>query len=306
MIKLFKAIKRSRLGPFFLFFIKLIPDRIFLKYQYYHKTGKKLNLKNLVLYNEKLQWLKLYYRRPEYTVMADKYMVKEYIAKTIGPEYSAPLLGVWESFDEIPFDKLPEQFILKATHDSGGFLICQNKKTLDYVRMRDFFNKHLSINWYWHSREWAYKNIKPRIIAEKLLTDESGNELRDYKIFCFNGEPKIIQVDFDKSKDWKRNFYSPDWKYLPFSLKYPTAPLITIKKPKSLALMLDLAKKLSADLPHARVDFYNTTDGRIYFGECTFYNYAGYELFNPPEWDKIFGDWLTLPRRNFLEGCITR
>ena len=274
---------------------RLLPDRIVLKCYYRYKTGKKLNLKNPVLYNEKLQWIKLYDRHSEYSDMIDKYEVRKYIAQTIGDDYLIPLFGVWNSFDDIPFNTLPNQFVLKCTHDSGGIVICKDKQSIDLNSTRSFFIKRLSKNYYrTPNREWAYKNIRPRIIAEKLMVDESKNELKDYKIYCFNGKPQIVQVDFDRFIDHKRNFYSLDWKYQPFSLKYPTAPDITINKPQNFLLMLDLAKKLSYEKMHVRVDLY-AIENKIFFGELTFYHGGGYEIFYPPEWEKIFGDWLTLP-----------
>ena len=276
------------------FLYRLLPDSIFIRLQYHHKTGKKLNLKSPVLFNEKIQWLKLYNRNFEYSNLIDKYEVRNYVMRTIGEDYLIQNYGVWKNFKDIPFDSLPNQFILKSTHDSGGEIFCNDKQTFDIKKAEAFYKKRFTKNWYWHSREWAYKNIIPRIIAEKLMVDESGTELKDYKIFCFNGEPKIIQVDFNKMISRKRNFYSTEWEYQPFSLKYPTSPNDLIQKPQSLSMMLDLAKKLSNGIPHVRVDLYSIKD-KIYFGEMTFYNYAGYELFDPPEWDNIFGNWLTLP-----------
>jgi hypothetical protein len=273
---------------------RLLSDRIYLKAQYFLKTGQKLNFDNPLLFNEKIQWLKLYDRHPEYSAMVDKYEVRKYVTQTIGEEYLIPLLGVWNTFDEIPFDTLPDEFVLKCTHDSGSIVICQNERTFDLTKNHNFFKNRLAINYYWKNREWVYKNIKPRIIAEKLMIDESGFELKDYKIFCFNGEPKIIQVDSGRFTDHKRNFYSPEWEYQHFSLKYPTDPHITIEKPEPLELMLDLAGKLSAGKIHVRVDLY-VIKSKIYFGELTFYHESGYGRFDPPEWNKVFGDWMILP-----------
>ena len=278
-----------------IFCIPLIPDHIVIKYQYKIKTGKKLNIANPVLYNEKLQWLKLNNKKPEYSEMIDKYEVRKFVAHTIGEEYLIPLLGVWESFDEIPFDTLPQQFVLKCTHDSGSFIICHNKDLLNIPMVRNMFNKKISRNYYWKTREWAYKNINPRIIAEKLMTDESGYELKDYKIYCFNGEPKIIQVDFNRHNiDHKVNYYSPELEYQPFSHVKQTDPEVSIPKPQCLEQMLFLAKTLSASIIHVRVDMH-VINNRIYFGELTFYDWAGYGNFDPPEWDRIFGDWIILP-----------
>jgi len=273
---------------------RLLPARIFLKLCYYHKTGQKLDLRKPVLFNEKLQWLKLYDRQPDYSNLVDKYEVRKYVAQTIGKKYSIPLLGMWNTVDEIPFDMLPDQFVLKCTHDSGGLVFCKNKHSFDTVSTCDFLKKRLTKNWYWAGREWAYKKIKPRIIAEKLMVDESGIELKDYKIFCFNSEPRIIQVDFERFTEHKRNFYSPQWEFQPFALKYPNRPNIVIPKPQSLDLMLELAKKLSAGKIFTRVDMY-VIKNEIYFGELTFYPEGGYGSFVPSEWNRVFGDWITLP-----------
>ncbi|MDR0304647.1 MAG: hypothetical protein LBH98_07790 [Chitinispirillales bacterium] len=276
--------------------LSVFPDDIYLILKYYSKTGRKLNLKNPVLFDEKLQWLKLYDRQLEYTNLADKYEVRKFVAQTIGEEYLIPNYGVWDNFDEIPFDTLPDKFVLKCTHDSGSVVICKNKSSFDMYKTGSYFKKRLSQNFYWHRREWVYKNIKPRIIAEKLMVDESQTELKDYKIYCFDGEPKIIEVIFNRfTQNPKENFYSPQWEYQPLATgDYETDPNTVIQKPKRLEQMLDLARKLSAGKIHLRVDFYVIND-KIYFGELTFYNAAGNTGFNPPQWDKIFGDWMVLP-----------
>jgi len=275
--------------------LKLLPTRLFLYLQYRRRTGQKLNLKNPILYNEKLQWLKLHDKNKEYINLVDKYEVREYVKKNIGEEYLVPNYGVWNTPDEIPFNDLPEQFVLKCTHDSGGVFICNNKKEADFSSICNFLRKQLKTNHYYNSREWPYKFIKPRIIADELLIDNSEGGLKDYKIFCFNGEPKIIQVDLDRFTSHKRNFYSTEWVYQNFSIKYPSAPNIVIQKPQSLELMLDLAKKLSFDKIHVRVDFF-ILNNKIYFGELTFFHGSGCEQFTPPEWNKTFGDWIIIPK----------
>ena len=294
MRKIKKVIRQPGLVPDWIISPRYMPDRFFLKCQYRLRTGKRLNLDNPILFNEKIQWLKLYDRKPEYTIMADKYEVRKYIEQTIGKEYLIPLLGVWDRFEDISFEELPDQFVLKSTHDSGGFVICQNKKSLDITKIRNFFEERLSKNFYYHAGEWVYKNIKPRMIAEKLMIDESSFELKDYKIFCFNGEPKIVQVDFNRFIGHTVNLYSTQWEYLPLSHHLPTDPNAIISKPQKLDLMLDLARKLSAGKIHVRVDLHSI-ENKIYFGELTFYNWAGYGRFDPPEWNRIFGDWMILP-----------
>jgi hypothetical protein len=268
---------------------------MYLKMQYRLRCKKTLNLKQPKTFNEKIQWLKLYDRKPEYTRMVDKYEVRRYISDTIGEEYLIPLLGIWDKPDDIDFGKLPDRFVLKCSHDSGSVVICKNKNKFDITGAKKKLDGFLKRKYYYHGREYPYKNIKGRIIAEKYMVDESGVELKDYKLQCFNGEPKIIQVDFDRfSEKHKRNFYSLDWVYQPFSLLYPTYPEKIIPKPQSLGLMLSLAKELSQGIPYVRVDFYSI-EKKIYFGELTFYHGSGYEKFDPPEWDSILGSWINTP-----------
>jgi hypothetical protein len=263
---------------------------------YFLHFGKKINFQHLPqTFNDKLQWLKLYDRKPEYVQMVDKYEVRKYIADKIGEKYLISLIGVWDKFDDINFNDLPDQFVLKCTHNSGGIIICRDKRCFNMQYARRKMKSWLGHNFYYYGREWPYKNVKPRIIAEKYMADESGIELKDYKIHCFHGEPKIIQVDFGRfTNRHKRNFYSLAWEYQPFSLLYPTHQETKIKKPESLIVMLQLAKKLSQNIPYIRVDLYSIMQ-EIYFGELTFYHGSGYEKFNPPEWNKVFGDWLVLP-----------
>jgi len=279
--------------------VRLIPDSVYLKYMYRRIMRKKLDLKNPRTFNEKLQWLKLHDRKPEYTKMVDKYEVRKYIKKKIGEQYLIPLVGgPWDTFDDIDFSKLPDQFVLKCTHDSGSVAICKNKKDFDIEAIRKKFNRALKGNFFYGGREWPYKNVKPRIIAEKYMADESGTELKDYKIFNFNGIPKIIQVDYNRFVRHKRNLYSTDWKYMDVAIKYETDPNIEICKPVKLDEMLGMAQSLSQNIPHIRTDFYSIGD-RIYFGELTFYHESGFGKFMPDEWDKIFGDWLMLPNKAF-------
>src|SRR5699024_5952469 len=234
--------------------LKWLPDDIYLKAIYRARMHKKLNLKNPITFNEKLQWLKINDRKPEYTQMVDKYEVRKYIEAQIGEEYLIPLLGVYDTFEEIDFDKLPNQFVLKCTHDSGGLVICHDKSQLNIKRAKKKINKCLRRNYYYLGREWVYKDINPRIVCESLMVDESGVELKDYKFFCFSGEPKIIQVDFSRFTNHKRNFYNLEWDLLDLSIKYPNDPNTKIIKPDKLEEMIKLASKLSSDYPHVRVD----------------------------------------------------
>ena len=281
---------------FFINFIfKIVPDDVYLKIRYRLMTSKRLNLKMPKTFNEKIQWLKLYDRKPEYTNMVDKYEVHKHIAKVIGEEYLIPCYGVFNSFDEVPFDTLPNQFVLKCTHDSASVVICKDKKALDMIKTRKHFKKKLACNYYWGRRQWAYKNIKPRIIAEKLMVDKNGNVPADYKIHCFNGEPKYIQLISDRFTDSIREaFYNENWILQEFTVTYPNTGEIDAK-PKQLEKMLELTKKLSKELPYVRIDLYMVNDEQIYFGEMTFYPEAGFLHFNPPEWDRKLGGWLVLP-----------
>lgn len=273
-------------------FLNFLPDEIFLKIRYRLEMGKKLNLKNPQTFNEKLQWLKLYDRNPEYTKMVDKYEVRKYIAEKIGEEYLIPLLGVWDSFDEIDFEKLPDQFVLKCTHDSGGLIICKDKSKLDINEARKKINKCLKRNFYYLTREWPYKNVKPRIIAEKFMVDESGTELKDYKIFCFNGEPKALFVATDRPYDTRFDFYDIEFNHLPFTNGHPNAEK-EIKPPKGLSEMTELAKKLSEGMKQVRIDFYDI-NGKVYFGEITFFHWSGMVPFEPEEWDLKWGKLINL------------
>lgn len=273
---------------------RILSDKTYLKLKFLALLGKKLNLKNPQTFNEKLQWLKLNDRKPEYTTMVDKYEAKRYVADIIGEEYIIPTLGVWDKFDDIDFDSLPNQFVLKCTHDSGGIVIVKDKTKFDKEEARKKINKCLKRNYYLHGREWPYKNVKPRIIAEKYMVDESGTELKDYKVFNFDGIPNIIQVDYARFSAHKRNLYDTDWKYVEAAIKYPTDKNHEIARPKALDEMLELAKKLSEGIPHLRTDFYSI-DEKIYFGELTFFPESGFGSYSPEQFGVEMGKWLNLP-----------
>ncbi len=277
---------------------RFLPDRLWIQLKYRIFFGRFCDLNNPQTYNEKLQWLKLYNRKPEYTQMVDKYEVKKYIADLIGEEYIIPTLGVWDRFEDIDFDKLPNQFVLKCTHDSGGLVICQDKSKLDIVAARKKINKSLNRNYYYMHREWPYKDVKPRIIAEQYMVDESGYELKDYKWFCFDGEPKALFIATDRGvegEETKFDFFDMEFNHLPFTNGHPNAGR-EIAKPQGFEEMKQLAAKLSQNIPHIRVDFYDI-NGKIYFGELTFYHWSGLTPFEPEEWDYTFGSWIKLPRK---------
>lgn len=271
---------------------RMWPSDTYLKAYYYLLYGKHLDLKNPKTFNEKLNWLKIHYHNPLCIKLADKYEVKEYVKKTIGEEYVVPNYGVWNSFEEIDFNTLPSQFVLKGTHDSGGAFVCKDKNAFDIESTRKRLTYNLTVNYYYRRREWVYKRIKPRIIADELLDDGSGRELRDYKFWCFNGVPKVMYIT-NKGVNIEENFYDMDFNVLNINHGFPrTTP--EYNKPKNFELMVELAAKLSKDLPFVRVDFFNL-DGKIYFGEFTFYDWAGLKPFAEEKWDMKLGELIDLP-----------
>lgn len=280
-------------------FFKWLPDRIYLKLLFRFKMGCRLNLKNPKTFNEKLQWLKLYNRKPEYTTMVDKYAVKQYVANIIGEEYIIPTLGIWDKFDDIDFSTLPQQFVLKTTHGGGGggVVICRDKNTFNKVDAKDRIESSMRSDIYKSLREWPYKDVPKRIIAEKFMALEQSvslGELLDYKFFCFNGKVKFFKVDFGRFVEHHANYYSPDGKLLGFGERVcEPAPDYPIELPNNLGEMISLAEKLSAKEPFLRVDFYNV-NGKIYFGELTFYPASGMGRWTTEEADIKIGGYLEL------------
>ena len=278
---------------------RILPDSVYLGLLYRFSMKKKLNLKNPQTFNEKLQWLKLYDRNPEYTKMADKYAVRKYIEEKIGEEYLIPLLGVWDSFEEIDFESLPDQFVLKCTHDSGGLVICRDKKHFDVNAAKLKINKCMKRNYFWQNREWPYKNIKPKIIAEKFMidTDDANSKegLTDYKFYCFGGTAQFAYVStgLENHATARISFVTLDWEQAPFR-RMDFEPFVQLpKKPKHLDKMLELAKILSYEIPFVRVDFYEIDD-KIYFGEITFFPGSGMVKLEPVEWDYKLGEMIKL------------
>ena len=273
-----------------------MPDEKYLKKLFRISMGKELNLEHPVTFNEKLQWLKLYDRQPEYTKLVDKYEVKKIVAGLIGEEYVIPTYGVWERFDDIDFDRLPEQFVLKCTHDSGGLYICKSKKQFDKTAAKKKIETALKRNYFWTGREWPYKNVKPRIIAEQYMEDSKYHELRDYKFFCFNGTVKALFIASDRQtpgKETKFDFFDEQFNSLPFKQGHPNSAILP-EKPVNFDKMKRIAEKLSTNIPHVRIDLYEVND-QILFGEMTFSHYSGFVRFEPEEWDEIFGSWIDLP-----------
>lgn len=269
----------------------------FLRKAFRYSMGRELDLENPVTYTEKLQWLKLYDHRPEYTRMVDKYGVKQYVAERLGEEHVIPLLGVWERAEDIDFDSLPQRFVLKTTHDSGGIVVCKDKSKLDIEAARKRMKRFLKRDYYEHKREWPYKDVKPRIMAEKYMEDTRQGELRDYKFFTFGGEPRVLYIAQGRGKGGETvaDFFDMDFNHLPFTIDHDMAD-VPPEKPVQFEEMKRMAALLSQGTPQLRVDFYEV-DGQIYFGEMTFFHCSGLNPFHPEEWDHIFGDWVTLPPR---------
>ena len=275
----------------------ILPDKAYLSLMYRFRLGKRLRLKNPTTFNEKMQWLKLYNRKPIYTLMVDKYEVKKYVADLIGEEYVIPTLGIWDRFDDIDFDSLPDQFVLKTTHDSGGVIVCKNKSELDMSAARAKLEQSLGRNYYCHGREWPYKDVKPRIMAEKYMQDRNFEVLNVYKIFNFNGVPKLIQsIQGDKTAAETIDYFDTEWNLLDLKQNYPNSEN-PLPKPDTLDEMLELARKLSSGVaPFIRTDFYEV-NGRVYFSEFTFFSDSGTAKFSPPEWDERLGSWIELPAK---------
>jgi len=275
--------------------MRIIPDRAYIQMYYFAHFKKFCNLKNPKTYNEKLNWLKFHDKNPIYTRIVDKFEAKEYVKDIIGDQYIIPTLGVWDNFDDIDFDELPQQFVLKCTHDSEGLVIVKDKDKLDKEMAKNKIESALKQNFFYIGREWPYKNVKPRIIAEKYMEDHIDGELRDYKFFCFDGEPKAMFVASDRASDnVKFDYFDLNFNHLDIKQKYPHAEQ-PLRKPVTFEKMIELSKVLSKGFPHVRVDFYEV-DGQLYFGELTFYHFSGFMPFEPNKWDKIFGDWIKLPQ----------
>ena len=265
-------------------------DLFRLQIRFRARLGYSLNLKNPKTFNEKIQWLKLYGNLQRYTHLADKYEVRKHIASTIGEEYLIPLLGVWDQVENIDFSSLPEQFVLKCSHDAGSIIICADKAAFDVKKAKKKLKKHLKRNFYDVSGEPQYKDIKPRIICEKYMVEESGRELRDCKVFCFHGIPRMIIVNSDRFTNFKRFWYDVEWN----CLSAPKHATGTIARPSRLEEMMELCKVLSKGTTHVRIDFCLVRD-TIYFGELTFTHGAGFAKLEPEEFDSKLGTWFELP-----------
>lgn len=278
-----------------LYFISpLLADKLYLKILFRLRLGHKLDLKNPTTYNEKLQWLKLYYRKPIMTKMVDKYEAKQLIKDMVGEQYVVKNYGVWNTFDEIDFNSLPSQFVLKTTHDQGGVVMCKDKSKFDFKNARKKLNKHLKRKHFYLSREWPYKDVSPRILAEEFLNSKGDMSFKDYKFYCFNGTPKIMYVSMGKEQG-RMTFDYYDMDFNLFDIQRPSIPNSGVKteKPEDFELMIQLAKIISSNFPHVRVDFYEI-QGKVYVGELTFFQGGGLMPFIPEKWDTILGNWIDL------------
>ena len=302
----FKNIKQFVVNPVARFhilngrgFYKHLSDEKFIKKAYKVRMGKELSLENPLTYNEKLQWLKLNDRNPIYTQMVDKYEVKKFVASEIGEKYVIPTLGVWDKFEEIEFDKLPNQFVLKCTHNSGGLVICKDKSKLNLEKAKKTISRSLAFDYYYNSREWPYKNVKPRIIAEQYMENADGSAIDDYKIQCFDGVVDNIMVcvgRFEKS-GVRYHYFDKEWNYLPYCpYEGVSSENISIAPPDHLKEMLEIAEKLSKGIPQLRVDLYEIK-GQVYFGELTFFTSSGFDTTITEEADKILGKKLVLSKK---------
>ena len=276
---------------------RVIPDKLWIQLKYFQWFKRLPNLSNPKTFNEKLNWMKLYDRRPEYSKMVDKYEAKKYIAERVGEKYIIPVLGgPWNSFEEIDLKKLPKQFVLKTTHDCGGVVVCKDKNKFDREKAKKFLTEHLKNNYYLTCREWPYKHVKPRIFAEKYLKDSREDEqLTDYKFFCFNGVPKIMFIATDRISDLeetKFDFFDMEFNHLPIIQGHPNAHNAP-KCPNGFEEMKKIASKLSQGIPQIRIDFYES-EGKIYVGELTLFHFSGNVPFNSEEWDLKLGSWINL------------
>lgn len=283
-------------GRLFVLWMNISPliksDKLYIKIFYRLGIGKKLNLNNPVTYTEKLQWLKLHNIDPSFSRMVDKFQARKIVAEKIGEGYLVPLLGVWDRFEDINFENLPNEFVLKTTHDSGTIVICKGKIGFDFLKAKKILSSSLKRNYFYKSREYPYRNAKPAIIAEKLLKEPESSDLTDYKLFCFNGLPKLLLVVSSINGKKYNSWFDINFKPLAFNTGLPAPPLPP-KRPDNFEEMIKIAKELSKGLVHIRIDLYNI-DGRIYFGEFTFHHAGGIIKFEPKEWDNILGNYICI------------
>lgn len=279
-------------------FLKFLPDKLYLSLRFRCKMGYWMNWKKPVTFSEKLQWLKVYNRKSEYTTLVDKYLVKDHVAEIIGREYIIPTIGVWDSVDNIDWNTLPNKFVLKTTHGGGGtgVIICRDKDNLDIEEVKMKLSGSLKSDIFSILREWPYKDVRKRIIAEELLMSDDGihSDLPDYKFFCFNGMPMYCQVISGRSDVMTVDFYNSMWEHQEFhEPKFTPFSQTRHERPNQFDSMWKLAELLAKDHPFIRVDFYEVNN-KVYFGELTFYPTSGFGGFDPKCWDEYFGTLIKL------------
>lgn len=283
--------KKMLLSRYWAIICRLFPTKVYLRWQYWHIYHRRLNINHPKTYAEKLAYLKTHYKNPLLSKLCDKYEVRDYVKNVIGEDYLVPLYGIYNSVESIEWDKIPEAFVLKCTHDSGSVVLHKKNDLLDKDSISSFLSKKMKRNLFWYSREYPYKTIKPRIICEKLLEDK-GKIPNDYKILCFNGKPKFVVLDMDRHTNHHRDIYDLEWNKLDCTTDHPQGVGIA-PKPKTLEKMIELATKLSVGFDHVRIDFY-TIGNKVYFGEMTFFPWGGPIWFEPEKWNYFFGDLIKL------------
>lgn len=269
-----------------------LPDKWYLKLLWEYTYGYELDLEHPKTFNEKLNWLKLYHRKPEYTLMVDKYEVKKIVSSCIGSQYVVDNYAVANKWEDIDFSKLPERFVVKCTHDSGGAFVCHDKKCFDFDGTRKQVMENLNTNYYYSLREWPYKNVKPRIVVDRLLDEHTGNKLQDYKFWCFDGQPVYMYCTIKGGQVYE-NFYDMEFQPVPIDHAFPRHKP-EFERPSHFELMKELATQLSQGIPFVRVDFFYV-EGQVYFGEYTFYDWGGFRSFSG-DWDERLGDLIKLPK----------
>lgn len=292
--KIIRGLKNPELAALYFLHLKIarvIPDAAYLKMKYRLLTGKRLNFKNPRTFNEKLQWLKINDRKPEYKLMVDKYKARQFVSAIIGDDYLIPLIGVYDNAEEINWDVLPQKFVLKCTHSSGRNIICTDKAVLDKVNTQKRLNKWLKEDWFWIGREWPYKDIKPRIVCESFISDGDSTP-NDYKVLCFHGKARLIQLHIDRYGNHTQDYYDDKWNKLTISQLGTTSEVI-YEKPPLLEKMIGLSEKLAENMAHLRVDWY-MADGKLYFGELTLYDASGFDSFDDENDEILMGSWISL------------
>lgn len=291
------SVRRRLANTCWLVIQRILPAKVYLSLRYRLLFGRWINWKNPKTFTEKLQWLKVYHYGIKESCLVDKILVKDYVAARLGEGYVLPTLGIWNKAEDISFESLPKEYVLKCNHDSGSIFFSKGDEPINHQKAREKLTKTLKTNYYWTGCETPYRFVKPQIFAEPLMKSSASGGLRDYKFFCFNGEPKMFKIDFNRFIDHHANYYDVEGNLLPFG---EIAPPPSFEKriiiPSNLSMMVDIARKLSQGLPFARIDLYNV-DERIVFGEITLFPTSGFGRFTDDEWDLRLGSWLTLPSK---------